>query len=107
MFKIIRSITLPVLIIIIFFPVIVFAAAPKGATISWQANTESDLSGYRVYYGTKSQTYTKSVFVDKTKTNYTFPRLRKGVTYYFSVKAIDDAGNGSDFSQEVSKKIPR
>jgi len=107
MFKIIRSITLPVLIIIIFLPVVVFAAAPKGATISWQANTEKDLNGYRVYIGTKSHIYSKSFFVDKTKTDYTFLRLRKGVTYYFSVKAIDDAGNESNFSQEVSKTMPR
>ena len=33
-------------------------------------------------------------------------RLAVGATYYFSVTAIDAAGNESDYSSEVFKALP-
>jgi len=80
-------------------------ALAGSATVRWQANTEPDLQEYRVYAGTSSRTYGAPVPVGKV-TSYTAGNLQEGVTYYFSVTAVDTSGNESGFSQEVSKTIP-
>lgn len=71
-------------------------------TISWNANIESDLAGYRIYYGSSSGVYTSNVAVS----NVTTSRVMSGITpiqkwYYFAVTAYDAAGNESSFSSEV------
>ncbi len=75
------------------------------AALSWNPNTESDLAGYKAYYGTVSGSYTQSIDVGNV-TSYTINGLVDGVTYYFAIKAYDTAGNESGFSNEVSKTIP-
>jgi membrane-bound inhibitor of C-type lysozyme len=80
--------------------------ASSSALVSWQANSEADLAGYRVYYGTASKTYTASpINVGKT-TQYTVNNLTSGTTYYFAVTAYDTAGNESGFSSEVPYTSP-
>jgi hypothetical protein len=69
-------------------------------TLSWDANSEPDLAGYRVHYGTTSRTYENTVDVGM-QTNYAFTVLQEGVTYYFAATAYDMYGNKSDYSQEV------
>jgi len=75
-----------------------------GATVevSWNANTESDLAGYKLYYGTASNTYGAPIDVgDVTRHTLTLsPSV--GTTYYFAVSAYDTSGNESVRSQEVS-----
>jgi hypothetical protein len=81
---------------------IVQAAAVK---VSWQSNSESDLAGYRVYYGTSSRSYsmTKDVgLVTSTDIN----GLNNGTNYYFAVTAYDASGNESTQSQEIIAAIP-
>jgi chitodextrinase len=73
------------------------------ATLTWDANTESDLAGYRVYFGTASRTYGPSINVGKT-TSYTLTGLGNQ-TYFFAVTAYDTTGTESTFSAEVSKTI--
>lgn len=72
------------------------------ATVTWNANTESDLSGYRVFYGTSSRNYPNSISVGKV-TSATISSLTKGTKYYFAVKAVDTSGNLSGYSAEVTK----
>jgi hypothetical protein len=74
------------------------------ATLHWQANTESDLAGYRVYYGTSSRSYGPPVPVGNV-TSYRIDNLKPGSTYYFAVTATDSFGNESGYSQEVQKTI--
>ncbi len=73
------------------------------ASLSWDANTESDLSGYKVYFGTAPGSYGTPVNVGNT-TSYTVSGLSDG-TYYFAVTAFDTSGNESGFSNEVSKTL--
>lgn len=91
---------------------IAFAGTAK---LAWDPNTESDLAGYRIYYGTSTRTgddpkncglcgYSNKVDVGNV-TTYTFNNLPEGFTYYFSVTAYDTSGNESAFSNEVSKSI--
>jgi len=82
------------------------------ATLTWNANTESDLAGYKIYYGTSPRTgscppggYVNNLNVGNT-TSYTFSNLTDGQTWYFSVTAYDTSNNESCFSAEVSKVLP-
>jgi len=75
------------------------------ATVSWTANQESDLNGYRVHYGESSRNYGPYIPVS-SGTRYTVEGLEAGRTYFFAVTAVDTSGNESGFSKEVSKTIP-
>jgi hypothetical protein len=74
------------------------------ATLSWAANTDSDLAGYKVYMGTQSGVYGTSIAVGNV-TTYQPANLQPNTTYFFSVTALDTAGNESLHSSEVSKSI--
>ena len=69
-------------------------------TIEWNENSEGDLSGYRVYWGQLSGTYTFSVDVGKN-TSYVFDNIGKDTPYYIAVTALDYWGNESRYSGEV------
>jgi hypothetical protein len=72
------------------------------ADFAWDANTESNLAGYKIYYGLASRDYNKSVDIpDKTATTGTVTHLEIGVTYYFAAVAYDTDGFESDYSNEV------
>ncbi len=70
-------------------------------TLAWDPNTEPDLFGYLVYYGTASGEYVDSIDVGNI-TTYRLDDLLDGVTYFIAVTAYDTSGNESDFSEEVS-----
>lgn len=72
--------------------------------VSWDPNTESDLLGYKVYYGTSSRNYITVSDVGNV-TSLTISGLSEGVEYFFAVTAYDTAYNESDFSVEVSAII--
>ncbi len=77
----------------------------KSATLSWDPNQESDLAGYRVYYGDKARKYQSDEYVGNT-TSHRIDGLEAGKRYYFVVSALDHAGNESGFSNEVSIVTP-
>jgi len=74
------------------------------AGLGWTANTETDLAGYKVYIGTQSGLYNPPITLGTT-TTYTATNLTSGKTYYFCVSAVDNAGNESPCSAEVSKPV--
>jgi hypothetical protein len=69
--------------------------------LAWDPNTESDLAGYRVYFGTSSRNYGPPINVQNV-TVYALTGLTKGQTYYVAVTAYDSSGNESGLSNEVS-----
>ena len=73
--------------------------------LTWEANLESDLAGYRLYYGEKSRQYDSSISVGNV-TRYEITGLDAGRRYFFAVTAIDLAGNESGFSNEVAIEFP-
>lgn len=79
-------------------------AVSDTVTATWSPNTESDLAGYRIHYGTKPRTYDKRVLT--TDTTIVITGLTAGQTYYFAVTAYDKANNESGFSEEVSVTMP-
>ena len=69
-------------------------------TLAWDPNSEPDLAGYVLYWGTSSRSYTFSDDVGNS-TTHTVPGLSAGQTYYFTVTAYDTASNESGYSNEV------
>ncbi len=91
-------------------PVDVPPAAPTGlaatpgdsqVSLDWNDNTETDLAGYNVYRREASGSYdTPLAFV--TESAYVDNDVLNGTTYYYVVKAVDQASNESGNSNEVS-----
>ena len=79
-------------------------AEGRSVVLSWDSNTESDLAGYRVYYGTSSKNY-DTTFSPGKVTSVVIPDLAKDKRWYFVVTAYDFSGNESDFSDEVDIKV--
>jgi hypothetical protein len=82
---------------------VLFAAE---VTLTWQANTESDLAGYRVYQGTVSGQYGQPVTLGTVTTHTVMlPPSPLDRTYFWALTAYDLAGNESAKSNEVSQLI--
>ena len=84
------------------------------ATISWSVpllNTDgsplTDVTGYRVYYGTSSTTLANSMLVTGGgATSTSINGLEQG-TYYFAVTTLNSAGLESNRSDVVSRTFPQ
>ena len=72
-------------------------------TLSWSANPESDVAGYKIYYGNKSRQYGHTIIVGNV-TEHTFVSLSAVGTLYLAVTAYDSVGNESSYSWEVTTK---
>jgi fibronectin type 3 domain-containing protein len=78
----------------------------SSATLTWAANTEGDLSGYRIYRATASGAYGAALATVPAGTlTYQSTGLVSDTTYFFVITAYDDAGNESSYSSEVSTRI--
>src|SRR3989442_11317826 len=73
-------------------------------TLAWDPNTETDLAGYKLYYGLSNGSYPSSVDVGNL-TSYTLSGLLEGRIYYFAVTAYNLSLGESGFSNEVSKAL--
>ena len=78
-------------------------------TLSWSANSESDLAGYEIHYGTESGVYDgitaeegASPVQISTFTEFELTGLDAASTYYFALRAFDGSLNLSEFSNEVT-----
>ncbi len=88
------------------FLIAILAASQARAadvTLAWDPNTETDLAGYKVYFGKSPGSYGVPIVIGKTNT-YTITGLVPG-TFYFAVTAYNAAGLESGFSNEVSATI--
>ena len=74
-------------------------------TLSWQASSTTNVTGYFIYYGTASRTYTGKIMAGKVTTT-TISNLNCGTTYYFSATALDSRGDESGFSNETKFLVP-
>jgi hypothetical protein len=74
-------------------------AQAADVTLAWDASDGA--AGYKIYYGTTSNSYTDVVDVGDVLT-HTFTNLPDDVTYYFAATAYDETYLESDFSEEVS-----
>ena len=68
-------------------------------TLSWEANTEPDLEGYKIYYGTASRVYPNVIDVGNVA-SFTLT-IEAGVDIYAALTAYDISGNESGYSSEL------
>jgi len=73
--------------------------AGAGGTLfaRWRANSEPDLAGYRLFWGTDSLALTDSVSLGLVTSLY-ITGLQNGTRYYAKLRAIDAAGHQGLFS---------
>ena len=94
------------------FDLTVVAVATGSATLTWlppTTNTDgsplTNLSGYRVYWGTALGDYPNTVMLDNPGlTTYVVENLAPA-TYYFTVKSLNTTGIESAFSNAATKTI--
>lgn len=80
--------------------------APTTNTDGSSLNPATDLSLYKIYYGTASLTYTKVVNVTNPGTTTISQTLKLSPgTYYFAVTTVDTSGQESSYSNEIMKTI--
>jgi len=112
-----RFLLCSICLLILLSPCMTFAASARvvafqgtsgnTVTLAWDANTEPDLAGYKVYWGRSSRHYDNSpvpTVAPSANPTFTTPTLPNG-TWYFAVTAYNTAGLESDYSNEVSKTI--
>jgi hypothetical protein len=83
------------------------------ATVTWTANTEPDLGGYKVYRSILPDPHippfppappTGDVFlVAAGTTTKVYLDLQDGIIHWFAVSSVDTSGNESALSEWVSK----
>ncbi len=81
------------------------------ATFSWLPNSETNLAGYKVYYGISSRNYTNVIDAGlpapvNGRIQATVDNLIEGETYYFAATAYDSNGLESDYSIEIIHTVP-
>ncbi len=73
--------------------------------LAWDPSPGPEVIGYRLYWGTQSRQYARSVDVGLV-TTATIRELSAGTTYYFAATAYASRGLESDFSNEVQYTVP-
>lgn len=94
------------------FAIAVTQVSTGSATLSWTPPTQNtdgtqltNLTGYRIYYGTNAGALTQTVDISNASvSNYVLGNLSPA-TWYFAVKARTSAGVESDLSNVASKVI--
>jgi hypothetical protein len=87
---------------LIFFPAASIAATLQ---VSWNANKETDLGGYLIYYGTQSGIYSACYDVGKV-TSYQITGVQSGSTCYIAMAAYDTSQNDSSLSVVQRVTVP-
>ena len=81
--------------------------ASNYVALEWDSNTESDIAGYKVFYGNKIQgyDYNSPAWTGlKSETSCSIKGLDIETDYYFVVRAFDIAGNDGESSYELYVK---
>jgi hypothetical protein len=82
------------------------ARADAGSlTLAWDPNSEPDLAGYVLWYGSQPGTYTTSIDVGN-QTSFRVANLTDGASYYFAVRAYNTRGATSGMSNEIAGTVP-
>ena len=87
--------------VVIFLTSVNAFAANGSISLAWDRSTETDVVGYKVYWGTSSRLYTAQQD-NQNEITATISNLEVGSRYYFAVTAYNQSGLESAYSQEVS-----
>jgi len=79
------------------------APADQALILQWKRSPELDVVGYKICWGTVSETCEGVWDVDGgEKTYYELTSLTNGTRYYARIRAVDFSGNKSSWSSEIS-----
>ncbi len=95
------------------FTITVSSGTSGSAILTWTVPTQNtdgssltDLTGYKIYYGTTPGSLTSSVSVSGgTTTTATINGLGAGTTYYFAIASISSSGGEGNKSNTASKTL--
>ncbi len=94
------------------FAVNVTATATGAATLSWTpptSNTDgsplTNLSGYRIYYGTSRTSLTQTVQINNPGISSYVVESLSPATYYFALRSLTSSGTESALSSVGSKTV--
>src|SRR5687767_5596936 len=88
-------------IMLFYMSVVANSHAQSSLTLAWDRNPETNVTGYKLYWGAASGTYTNGVNVGNVTTT-SVSNLAQGITYRFALTACNAQGLESDFSAEIS-----
>ena len=97
--------TLPLIALLLGALTSTLNAQTLDVSLAWDPNPETDIAGYRLYYGTEPGVYSAPVDVGNVVTGVV-PGLSPGTLYYFAATAYNTSGLESDFSDEISYTTP-
>ncbi len=100
-------VTIFFLSIFCFFSIAPFSVADgwaKDITLEWDPNTEPDIGGYIVHYGTESGIYDYSLDVGNF-TSAVISGLDEDTEYFFAISAYNQDGLSSELSNEVATAL--
>src|SRR5271154_3267153 len=99
-------VTICAFIVVVLCAVMQFPVFAAGSvTLAWSPSTDTNVTGYNVYFGGVSETYTNKISAGDT-TSAVISNLVSGATYYFAATAYDSTGLESPFSNEASYAVP-
>ncbi len=76
------------------------AISARDIALGWSGDPVADLGGYKLYVGTRSGSYDRSIDL-KDAQSYTFKRGDASEVYYLALTAYNQDGDESERSQEV------
>jgi len=101
----IRAFFYALTVILLFSP----AAFAASVTLAWDRPSGKSVAGYNIYYGLAGTNYKDSpgkVIKSANQKQIVIPNLEPGEVYLFSATSIDGSGSESDYSREISYKVP-
>jgi hypothetical protein len=98
----IKSAAAQILILMMILPALATASTVE---VTWNANTEADLSGYKIHLGTQSGNYSTTSDVGNV-TACDITNAVPGTTYYIALSAYNTSDLESTKSDEVSITVP-
>jgi hypothetical protein len=75
-------------------------------SLSWNASTSQDVSGYNVYRKSSSGSFAKLNSSLDTETSYTDSTVSPGATYYYATTSVNSSGQESTYSNQVEVVVP-
>ena len=86
---------------LIVFLLLIMVSQAMPLTLAWDANTENDLAGYKIYWGPESRNYSNMIQLGLVTSYQIDNDLDINQDHYFAVTAYDQAGNESSYSDEL------
>jgi fibronectin type 3 domain-containing protein len=84
----------------------VLSGAPGELVVTWSPNQEPDLAVYRLYRSEEGSRPQRIAEISKPATTYTDTTAKPGVSYRYTLTAVDTSGNESTPSIPADGKLP-